>query len=153
MPSRPLALVLTPTRTMATAFTQVVAYQSYRLRNTRRELSRSESIDIYHLKMNVDGIHPKFGTFYGRKKIWLLPFLTNIRDKFNEMGTGEVEAVRVSEYFMGGEAKDVHAEKFAHLEYDFGDYAPRTPDNGTWRHVHMRDTMVPRVTRSVPVRR
>lgn len=51
---------------------------------------------MYHLKEPVDGIHPKVGVFDGRKPIWILYFITNLRNKINTLGTSEAAEVRVS---------------------------------------------------------
>lgn len=126
---------LAPIKTMVSAFARVVDYRNYRLRNSHWELSRRESIDMFHLKQQIDGLHPSMDMFDGRKPIRLLSFLATLRDTFDTLGTSEAAAVRVSAYFLGGEAKDVHAEQFALVEYEFDGDSPNSSDHGTWPHV------------------
>lgn len=100
---------ITPIRKMVTTFSQVVDYRSYRLRNTQREFKKRDSLEIYHVKQLVDGLHPTLDVFDGRKPIRLLSFLTNPRVRFNTLGKNEAGEVHVYAYFLGGEDQDVYA--------------------------------------------
>lgn len=127
---------LSPVKTMVTAFSRVVNYRTYRLRNRKKELTRRESLEMYDLKQQIDGLNPTMDAFDGRKPIQLLAFLAVLRDTFDTLGTSEAASVRISAYFLTGEAKDVHVEQFGLVEYDFeSGTAMKSSDHGSCTHV------------------
>lgn len=65
---------LLPIRTMVKAFVRVVDYGTYRLRKQHCENYRRKPMEIYHLKKQVDGLHPAFDPFDGAKYGRLLSF-------------------------------------------------------------------------------
>lgn len=107
-----LALGLSSIWTMVTAFVRVVEYRTYRLRNQQWQLSRRESMDMKHLKQQLDGLHPTLYPFDEAKPVRFLSFLSIMRDAFYTFGASEVAAVRVLAYFLGGDARDAHREQF-----------------------------------------
>lgn len=57
---------------------------------------------------------------------------------FETLGTIEAAAVRVSAYLLGGEATDVHSEKFELVEFDFDGDSLGTKDDGLGRMLYTR---------------
>lgn len=53
-------------RTMVAPFLPVVSYETYRLRNRNLELSQRESMEIYDLEQQVEGLHHNLECFDGR---------------------------------------------------------------------------------------
>lgn len=59
-------------------------------------------------------------------------FLTTLRDTFDTIGVSQALEIRVLQYFLGGDARDVLSEQFSLDEVDFdGDY-PETSEQGSW---------------------
>lgn len=83
---------LSPMRTMVTAFAREVNYRFYRLRETRWEISRTEFIDMFHLKLQIDGLHPSLHAYSGVKPIGLLTFLATMKNTINTLGVSEAAA-------------------------------------------------------------
>lgn len=93
---------------MVEPLVRVVDYGTYRLRNRNRELSRRDSIDIYHLKQLVEGLNSTLELFNGAHTVRFLSFIATFHDKIETLGTSEAVAVRVLGNFLGGDAKYVH---------------------------------------------
>lgn len=50
-------------------------------------------------KQEVDGLHPTISEFEGKPDIWLLAFLSTLRDALDMVGVSEAAAVRVTATF------------------------------------------------------
>lgn len=58
-----LVRVLSPMLTMVTAFVQMMDYRDYRLQKRIRELSLRESLDMFQLKQQVEGLHQNLAMY------------------------------------------------------------------------------------------
>lgn len=96
-------------------------YRTYRLRNAKDNLSRRESLKLFHLMTEVDVLHPSLEVLDGTKTIRLLEFLESLLDVFDILGPSEEAAVRVLVYLLSGYAKDVLAEHIWKVELFFED--------------------------------
>lgn len=127
---------ITPIKAMVSAFSPAVDYRTYRLRNPQEVLTRRKSLGMFHLKQQVDGLHPSLDVFDGPKPIRLLAFRAILCDTFDMLGTSESSEVHVLAYFLDGEAKDVHAELLGLFEIDFEEAgSPVQSDHGSCPHV------------------
>lgn len=79
---------------------------------------------MFHLKQKTDGRQPSLDVFSGSKAVRLLSFLKTLRDKFDTLGTSEFAKVRVVSYFLDGEEKYVHRNKFALVGYGLDGDSP-----------------------------
>lgn len=104
---------------MIIAFVRVVVYRTNKLWNQPRYLSRKYSIEIYHLKQRLDGLHGTIEVFDGHMPVRMISFLGTWRDTFDRVRVPGATVVRVMGYFLGRDAKDILSEQFSMTEVDF----------------------------------
>lgn len=101
---------LSPMWAMVKNFARVVEYRNHRFQNRIRDLSRRDSLDMGHFKHHMVRLHPTLARYDWAQPVGRFPLLPTIRDTFITVGSCEAAAVRVIYYFLGGEARAVHAQ-------------------------------------------
>ena len=100
-----------PLTTLLAPFTGVISYRSYRLRNTRGEVTLVESGNITRIKRRFDDLYPGFAPFGGSPPIRLLEFVTTLRDNFNVLKASKAVAALLLTCYLKGSAKTLYASQ------------------------------------------
>ena len=102
---------LLPLTTLLAPFAEVISYRSYRLRNTRGDVTLAESGSITRIKRRFDDFYPRFAPFDGSTPIRLLEFLTTLRDVFNALEASEAVAASLLTYYLERSTKTLYASQ------------------------------------------
>lgn len=84
--------------------------------NRNRELSGHKTLTMYHLKQQIGGLRSNLIIYDGAQTMRLSSLFSTLRDTIDTLGSSKVAAVRVLDYFLGVEDKDLHAEQLAMVQ-------------------------------------
>ena len=95
---------LEPLQTLQNPFVEAVSYRTYRLRDTRQDMTADEAGRAHKKASHIRGAFPHLANFSGRAPSKLLSFLKQFQAACDNMGIHEGLAVRVVSFFLEEEA-------------------------------------------------